>query len=77
MESWFFFFSSAQAEGLGLTLLPSLWQGALIVGLIATWQRFTPRVAANKRYAIALTGVLSLVGSMMATWFLVQPETNA
>ena len=67
---------SSWAQALGWTLLHSLWQSFVVLGLIIVLFRFIPGRQSSVRYAIAATGLLIMFLASAAT-FLYSIETTS
>jgi beta-lactamase regulating signal transducer with metallopeptidase domain len=60
-------FSGELPRAIGWTLLHLLWQGVVIAGVVAVALRLTQRRSAAFRYAIAVSGLLLIVVTAVAT----------
>ena len=68
MKKVFEFFSSYSLDVVGYTLLHSIWQGLLILFIIAVILRFIPSKLSNTRYAIATVGLFSIIVASVVTF---------
>jgi beta-lactamase regulating signal transducer with metallopeptidase domain len=62
------FFSSYSLDVVGHTLLHSLWQGLLILIIVAVALRIIPTKLSNVRYTVATAGLLSMIASSLITF---------
>jgi beta-lactamase regulating signal transducer with metallopeptidase domain len=60
-------FSGELPRAIGWSLIHLLWQGVVIAGVVAVALRLTQRRSAAVRYAIAVTGLLLMVVTAVAT----------
>jgi bla regulator protein BlaR1 len=64
-------------RALGMTLIHSLWQGAVIVALVLLMLMLTDKRNARARYGIHFAGLLLLLGSFVATFTIIYPNHQA
>lgn len=64
------------ADVLAWVLIHSLWQGLVIAGMVLILLRSLPARCANARYGVALSGLLAVVLTMLATGSTLALESN-
>jgi uncharacterized protein (TIGR03435 family) len=64
-------------ERLGLTLLHSLWQGAIIAAVYAAIRKCCARTGPSTRYAIACAALTAMAIAPLVTWLLPGPSAES
>ncbi|MEM8969065.1 MAG: hypothetical protein AAGE93_21795 [Bacteroidota bacterium] len=71
---------STAAEALGITILHSLWQGFLLLFLLALFLRFGKSTSSNIRFAVAFATLLIFLvafgGTFYLQWINLAPPSN-
>lgn len=62
-------FESSWAQALGWTLLHSLWQSFVLVGIVVALFRFIPGSRSSVRYGVAVSGMLFMFLASVTTFF--------
>lgn len=69
--------SSELLRTLGLTMVHSLWEGAVITALILLVAGFIPKTSARSRYTVMLFGLLLLLAAFCTTLFMLYRHHSA
>lgn len=67
-EPYSSYIENSSTIAIGWTLLHFLWQGCLIVGLVALWLRVGRKLRSPTRYGIACTGMVALLMAPIITF---------
>lgn len=70
-------FESSWAQVLGWTLLHSLWQSFVLLGIVVSLFRFIPGSRSSVRYGVAVSGMLMMFLASVVTFFYYSTSANA